>query len=305
VHAVLLYGPEGAGKRRLAERLCAFWLCPQATDRGPCGSCSVCASFAAERCVDHLVIEPQPPSYWIRLQAIQASPRDASGGDSVVPLTTFVRTRPLMAAHKTVLILDAHRLMPEAANSLLKPLEEPEPHTKLVLTTSSPSSVPDTIRARCLCLACALPGQDELHELVPNLTAAEALFSDGAPELALRIRERQPAYDELLALLDDLPRRPSGGALAAAEQLKQWADALAEGGSGGSRGAMTELLRCMALWIRHRVPNGPQWWQEIVEAHRKVRGNANPALVLDALLTSLFLRWSDRVEWELTGTHGA
>jgi len=305
VHAVLLYGPEGAGKRKLAERLCAFWLCPKAGDAGPCGACSVCRSFVEDRCVDHLRIEPQPPSYWIRLQAIQALARDSSTTDGPVPLTTFVRTRPLMAAHKTVLILDAHRLLPEAANSLLKPLEEPEPHTKLVLTTPSPAAVPDTIRARCICVACALPAPDQLAERAPGLTLAEAMFSGGAPELALRLRELQPAYDELLGLLDGLRDTPPGGALAAAERLRFWADALGERTGGGQRGAATELLRCMALWIRDRMPDRPELWKEVVEAHRNVRGNANPALVLDALLTNLFLRWSDRVEWELAEAPGA
>jgi len=66
--------------------------------------------------------------------------RDAQG---------FLSSTPSCAAMKTLVIYRAHRMNENAANALLKPLEEPTRHTRIILVTDDPAALPATVRSRC------------------------------------------------------------------------------------------------------------------------------------------------------------
>ena len=121
-HAYLLTGPVGSGKRVLANRLCELLLGEKVADfQHP----------------DIHVIEPESKSRRIVI-------------DQMRELERNLQMRSLLGGHKIGVIVDAERLVPAAANAFLKTLEEPPGHSTLLLLSSLPDQLLETILSRCL-----------------------------------------------------------------------------------------------------------------------------------------------------------
>lgn len=185
-HAVILSGPEGAGKYRLALMLARAMNC---LDPGPreglpdyCGTCTNCerigqAEDLAARCAeaiearealretdkretrilvrthpDVLVVPPDPPQMMIKV-------------DQVRHVIQTIHYKPAEARRRVFLFTDS-AFMKEAANSLLKILEEPPESTVLFLLARNPGDLLPTIRSRCLSFALSpLPAMEIEHYL--------------------------------------------------------------------------------------------------------------------------------------------
>ena len=163
-HAYLFAGPEGIGKRLVATRWAMAINCetPPATGFGGCATvgsvasgstgsvasgstgpvasgstgsaCRSCAMAAAGGHPDLIVIEPD--GLFIKIEQIRAM-------QAALGLTAWSGSR------KIVLIDRAERLNQEAANCLLKTLEEPPPASLLILVSASPDDLLPTLRSRC------------------------------------------------------------------------------------------------------------------------------------------------------------
>jgi hypothetical protein len=278
-------GALGAGKTVLAERLALAWLCPKADTSGGCRECQVCRTFLdSGKAIDLQRIEPLGPSRIVRVgQIVADSDLDWEG----TPATVFLQMMPTVARNRVVLIQDVDRMNQDAANALLKTLEEAGNRARLILTTSAISRVLPTIRSRCITIACELPGEDELTLEFGALEPHEVLFSEGAPGVVRQIREVEEAYRLLYALFEELPAAPIGAALVMAERFREAAEVLEKPTGQGSRACHAEALRCLALWIRHRMPGRPDRLAAVVETHRRVVGNANASLAFDPLFAIL------------------
>ncbi|MCB8931972.1 MAG: hypothetical protein H6534_00890 [Chthonomonadaceae bacterium] len=285
VHAVLLYGVAGSGKSAVADALAQAWLCTAPTSEGACGECRSCLAFGRGASADFERIEPQPPSRIIRLGAIVE--RKESSELPGLPIQTFFRTPPLMARHRVVVIEDCDRLNVDAANALLKTLEEPHPHAKLVLTTSAVGAVLATIRSRCLAVACELPAGEELLSAFGELAEEEALIAQGAPGALAQIRAHPDAAREMVSLVRDLDAATPGAALAMAERFRAVADALADRLKLPARLANALALEQLGTCAHGLYPQRTDWANAIAEAHRRILGNGNPGLVFDALFAEL------------------
>lgn len=136
-HALLLAGPEGVGKAWFAQRLAARLLClepPQGTV--PCGACDACHWFEARSHPDYLQLAPEDGKAPIRVDAVRA-------------MIAFTELTRAAGRYKVVVMLEAERMNPAAANSLLKTLEEPPQGTVLILVSAAASRLPATVRSRC------------------------------------------------------------------------------------------------------------------------------------------------------------
>jgi len=170
-HSLILAGPRGAGKYTLALMLAQTMNClePVETDGLPdaCGHCSNCVRIGAsanleERVAeavatredmrdadkretriliqthpDVLIVPPDPPQLLIKLGQVRQAIHAAY-------------YRPPVEARRAFTIFTASAFMKEAANSLLKLLEEPPEHTTLVLLTENPQELLPTIRSRAV-----------------------------------------------------------------------------------------------------------------------------------------------------------
>ena len=158
-HALLLTGPSGLGQYPLALALASAWLCERATPDGACGQCESCHAIAVRTHADLCVLLPETLSMelgWpldektqdkIDKKEIKASRMiRVEAARQAVAFTQFTRSR---GHTKVVLIYPAERMNPEAANTLLKTLEEPAGAVRFVLASEAAHQLLPTIRSRC------------------------------------------------------------------------------------------------------------------------------------------------------------
>ena len=195
-HALLLEGPARTGRTLLALELTALLNCEAAEpDDRPCDACRACRLIAARAHPDVLHLEPGDS--FCRGGGHQPHPRSRDIRICQVRgLIESVSRHPFEGRVRVIIIEPAERMGLEAANTLLKTLEEPPPATVLVLITAAPEALLETVRSRCRALPVGL---------VPDGVIAEGLRDRGFP----------PALAERVAAA---ARRRPGDALAFAEQ---------------------------------------------------------------------------------------
>lgn len=165
-HAYLLHGPSGTGKRDFAGALADFLLCQKPQGDQPCGVCRGCLLLAAGTHPDRFELKP-------------AEDRASVGVDQVRELVHFVGQTAQLAGRKLVLIAQppVEEMTLQAANALLKSLEEPAGATVMLLLSDQPSRVLPTVRSRCVQQAMPLPtaqqAADYLQAVLPELAAEQ------------------------------------------------------------------------------------------------------------------------------------
>jgi DNA polymerase-3 subunit delta' len=237
-HSLILAGPRGAGKYTLALMLAKAFNClnPTESDGLPdfCGACSNCTRIAGSANLEALVAEavearddmrdadkretriliqthpdvlivpPDPPQLLIKMGQVR----------QVIHVAYY---RPPVEAKRTFTIFTSSAFMKEAANSLLKVLEEPPEHTSLILLTENPQELLPTIRSRAVVHRLgALPASDlesllaqRRPELKPQDRALAARLAEGAVgraltiDLAAYLQSRQDALVLLRSALRD------------------------------------------------------------------------------------------------------
>jgi DNA polymerase-3 subunit delta' len=132
---LIFAGAEGVGKRQFALTLAKAANCqkPPQTNDDSCDACPVCERIQTNSYSDVMTI--QPDGAYIKIAQTRA-------------LTDDVQVRPREGRQRFFLIDEADRLREEAANSLLKTLEEPPPTSTIILLTSRPDALLPTIRSR-------------------------------------------------------------------------------------------------------------------------------------------------------------
>lgn len=139
-HAYLFVGSRHVGKMTLAKELAQALNCPSQDDP-PCGSCSSCTRIANNLHSD--------------IEIVGASPREEDLGrpeiniELVRALQHRASYKPYEGSHRVFILPDADHLSREAANALLKVLEEPPSNTVFVLLSSRPQLLLPTIVSRC------------------------------------------------------------------------------------------------------------------------------------------------------------
>jgi len=179
-HAYLIAGPAGGGKRHFAQALAYGVLCERPAQNGQaCGSCRSCELLASGNHPDFLQITPESGKTQIHI-------------DQIRELTENLTLASHRGGGRVAMIYPAHAVNIQAANSLLKTLEEPAPGTLLLLVSDLPGRLPATLRSRCQKILLPLPTTMSAlmwlsqHSQAPTPTVERALdLAAGAPLLAL------------------------------------------------------------------------------------------------------------------------
>lgn len=145
-HALLFTGPSGIGKEKVAWALAQSLLCEKQCPA--CGECAACLKVEHKNNLDVLYIEPD--GLYIKV-------------DTIRHITHFVSLQSFSPA-RVVIIASAHLMNLQAANSLLKVLEEPPENIYFILISSHLSALPVTIRSRVQTLRFLPLNVEELKE---------------------------------------------------------------------------------------------------------------------------------------------
>ncbi len=156
-NSLIFSGPEGVGKRRLAVILAQALNCER-EEVEPCGECLACRKIADRKYPDVWEVEPDGQS--VKIEQMQAV-REAA------------YVRPLEARRRVFIVSQADKMTADAANCLLKILEEPPSYSHIILVTSMVHLILPTIRSRCQVLSFSPIGREEIKK---------ALLEKGRPE---------------------------------------------------------------------------------------------------------------------------
>lgn len=348
--SLLVHGPAGIGKQRLGLWLAQLLMCERPGDE-PCGVCAPCRlALRLEHPDIHWffpIARPKGASGPEKLADAMEEARAAElaarrtdplrvpvPGDPVglflpqmLTLRRLAAARPSMGRRRVFLIGDAELLVPqesspEAANALLKLLEEPPPEATFILTAADAESILPTLRSRLLPVRLRPLPTSEVADFVveargvPRPQAeAVALIAEGSIGRALALLPEEDGEASALealrargrALLEAAAARPATGRFAAALGTAPSA----------ARGAFTELLDFLSVWLRdlgavaagapelvvnmdaleelealaRRLPAAaaaaPEAIRLVEEARKLAYGNVNPQLTLAWLLRSL------------------
>ncbi len=242
-HGLLITGVPGVAKREFAMALGRLLLCGEPADGGrPCGQCQNCALFGAGTHPDFHVLTTETEwrdgrvaliaKYCDRYQDLGAREKRANPG-RVIPVDQVRRLIERFCAHahsaarKVALIVPADRMNTNAANALLKLLEEPPANSVLMLVSAVPGYLPATIRSRCFQIGIPLPTEEAarawLGEQMPAADATRALrLSNGGPVDALKMHKDGflQVQDQFLQGITELAKGRTG-ALELAARFKQ------------------------------------------------------------------------------------
>lgn len=137
-HALLFMGPEGVGKMKTAKILAAALLC-HAAENQPCGQCASCLKIEQGVHPDFSIVQ-QMDAASIKIEQIRA-------------LQQAAVMAPYLGKYKVCIIEDAETMTVQAANSLLKVLEEPAVNVVFILIAARRHLLLDTIISRCRALS--------------------------------------------------------------------------------------------------------------------------------------------------------
>ncbi len=204
-HALMFNGPPGCGKQHLASQFINYLLCNSPGEEQACGQCKGCQLLRAGSHPDALMIEPDEPGKAIKIDQI----RHAAG---------FVAQTAQMGGYKGIIIAPAESLNINAANALLKILEEPGAKTVFVLVSSQPGRVTATVRSRCNKIALAMPAREQAKQWLAQ-SLGQSLTQDAPLDALLDLVGNSPS----LAL-----QAHEDGALQQREQLLETLLSVAE-----------------------------------------------------------------------------
>lgn len=135
-HAWLFVGAQREHKLQLVTEFCRWLLCTARQGANSCGKCKSCHLYSAGTHPDFCQITPQEDKATILI-------------DDIRVLNNFISGKPQFGMQKVVLISAAEKMNKQAANALLKSLEEPGPNIALFLLAPHADLLLDTIVSRC------------------------------------------------------------------------------------------------------------------------------------------------------------
>jgi DNA polymerase-3 subunit delta' len=292
-HAWLLTGPEGIGKATFAYRA-ARRLLGAPADR----EYGVLGADPAHPVSRQVIGRAHPDLLVLERAGEDGKPRKTIPVDDARKLSEFFSKSPASAPHRVAIVDAADDLNVNAANALLKTLEEPPPKGVLLMVSHSPGRLLSTIRSRCRRLAFAPPGEAAAAAFVRARADVDeeaalrlARMSGGAPGRALALAAAQALAldDAARELLAGLPRIDEAMALSLADRFK--------GGEGQAQfnllfDRLAERVRAMVV---DRATQGmgaldrwAQAWETLQRLPREVEGlNLDRTDALFAALTEL------------------
>lgn len=302
-HALLFYGMGGIGKKMLALHFAKTFLC-KSTSKKPCGICESCRlmdiennSFAHP---DFYLLTAEEAGKDIKIEQVKEMAKQAAFA-------------PVLSEHKVCIIDDAGQMTAEAANSLLKLLEEPPPGWLFILITQQAERLLPTVLSRVVRLRFDAPDTSAVRQILEAKGITQnaqvlAALAGGSPGRALSYNQADifAIRREALDLLKKLPLQNPFGYIAALGWGEKYDRAAAlllteqfiyllrdvlllqscAGGQVYNTDIMAGLDGIAADWPLHTARQGVNAAQE---AWQNINKNVSAKNVLEALVLKLDL----------------
>jgi DNA polymerase-3 subunit delta' len=209
-HALLIHGLRGTGKLALAEHIARFLLCESGdAPRRPCGACEGCRWLLSGSHPDFRRVEPEALAPAPAAEAEEGDAPAKKGKPSteikieqVRDLASFLNLRSHRGRLRVALVHPAEEMNPNAANALLKGLEEPPAGAVFLLVSHHPARLLPTIRSRCVALPVPVPPREAALQWLAGQGIKDAgrwlAYAGGAPLRALEYAENAPILERLL-----------------------------------------------------------------------------------------------------------
>lgn len=319
-HALLFVGSEGTGRELLATFYAQVLNCEAGPGSAgppagaglfdpellPCGDCRSCRLFEAGTHPDLVRLAPGD---------VLCKPRATDSSHAAHPLSRDIRICqvrglievaarfPFEARYRLVVIEPAERLVPAAANALLKTIEEPPGHTIFALVTSAPEAIIETVVSRCRRIDVPPVARATIEAglaargIAPGLAAEAAVAAHGRPGRAIQFaadpgrmgdRERQlekfghiaaTGLGERLRYAEELTERFRRERTAASDELDTW-EAFWETRLREAAGAEDPDLR------KRRSRDALEALQAVVQCRADLLANVQPRGAFELLLVS-------------------
>lgn len=160
-HALLFAGPAGVGKLRFAKALAHSLLCQKEGFSPACGDCKACRLNQTSH-PDLKLITPEEGGRLIKV-------------DQVRGVVDFIVKTSHAGGYKITIIAPAEVMNANAANAILKSLEEPTDNSLLILISDAPGTLMPTIRSRCQQVYFPVPSEEQVLPWLTTATANEGL----------------------------------------------------------------------------------------------------------------------------------
>lgn len=294
-HAFLFTGMPGTGRFEAAIELAKALECTEPRDFDSCGNCGACSKI--DKGIHPDLIEVRSDGAFIKIEQIRA-------------LRERFRFRPFEGKWRVVIIHEAQRLKEEAANAILKILEEPRPGNLFILIAPEAQMLLPTIVSRC----CQVRFQPLADEIVADYLSRSGLSTENEAEVvrlsagSLEAARRFAEKDRIEAwkkVLENLEKLDGIAMLDLFSMTAEWA---------GTREQVEQDLECIRLWVRDLIllrltRNRPRTfalndktmeavrgiapdrlfalYHSIEQAMRNLKVNANLQLTLDGICLAI------------------
>lgn len=292
-NAFLFSGPEGVGRALAAKALVAALFCRGTEGHGgPCGSCPVCRRVEALQHPDLLWIKPEKN----KLISI----------DEIRKAKNSLALKPYEAPFSVCVIEDAHMMRQEAANAMLKVLEEPPSGALLILISGKRELLLPTVVSRCFEVRFRCLSVKDTRDIILRRPGAQegsaeflASLSQGSPGRAIEMMEEGllERREELFSTLENVVSSAEAALLSWDDETKDGLmedielmllfmrdAALAKEGLGekaldkaAAKSGALAVLKEFPLDKIHRIT------ERLVGLKQALAGNANPKIAAQAL----------------------
>ncbi|MFH0948609.1 MAG: DNA polymerase III subunit [Elusimicrobiota bacterium] len=262
VHSAYLFvGQSGIGKKQVALKFAQMLNCCPVTVgyKKPCGECLSCKKIETATHPDVITITVQEEKTSIAI-------------DQIREMIKGLQFRAIMGGYNVRIIDDAHLMQKDAANSILKILEEPPDNTVIILITSVPRSFPSTIISRCAVVYFGILTDDEIKNEIKeyNLSADETEFINsiamGSLGYAIELAKNRENISDYKNIISDF----ESGKFAN-KRFKERKEAV-------------DFLNLLAAMVRVEKP---EKLEDVIKMKNYITRNTNIGLTLEVLRLSM------------------
>lgn len=272
LHSYLFVGIDGIGKSLFAKEFAQTILCSSDKEK-PCKTCKSCLEFQGESHPDFLQIEPEDGKA-IKIEQIRY-------------LQEKIAEKPVTSEKKVYIIQDSDKMTREAANGLLKTLEEPPSYAILILITANESKLLATIKSRCTKIAFQSLSEEEIKTYLKsqdneqNMTSNMIRQCQGSIGRLVKIAEEQEAYTQVENVINNIKKEDITQIWKKAEVLYQ------------AKEKITDLLDYMnvVFFEKLREEQDMRYAKAVSiveETKKRITANANYDMSIDNLLLRIW-----------------